>query len=97
MSARDDHDEMSETTSTCSYTPEQLGEFLELWRRPEGVLTPDQLRALIAWSGTPDEERDAVRSELNSRQQEAKAKPLAPNQRRGHVSLLERARAFLSR
>ena len=82
---------------TDTFAPEELGELLELWRRPEGVLSPPQLRALIAWSGTPAEERDALQVDLDSFEQVAEAMPLKPNQRRGHVSLLDRVRGFFSR
>lgn len=85
--------EQSETT----FTPEQLGELLERSRSPGGVLAPDQLRALIAWSGTSDNEREALKSSLASTTQQVEAKPLAPTQRRGHVSLLDRIRGFIAR
>lgn len=77
-----------------THSAEQLGEFLELWRRPEGVLSSDQLRALIVWSGTPDGEREALQADLDTTEQVVSAKPLAPNERRGHNSFLDRVRGF---
>ncbi|HET9286992.1 MAG TPA: hypothetical protein VFO26_05490 [Gaiella sp.] len=79
---------------SSAYSPEQLRELLDAWRRPAGVLGPDQLRALIAWSGTPDADREALETSLSTTQQHVEAKPLAPRQRRGHVSRLDRLRGF---
>jgi hypothetical protein len=73
-----------------TYNREQLTELLHTWRRPGGVLAPDQLRALIAWSGTPDEDREALEVSLAATRQQVDAEPLAPQQRRGHVSRLDR-------
>ncbi|MBA2295824.1 MAG: hypothetical protein H0W16_11910 [Actinobacteria bacterium] len=79
------------------YTDEQLREFLECWRRPGGVLARPQLRALVGWSGTPDEELGALEVSLEATTQHVEAKPLSPNQRRGHVSWLDRLRSLLGR
>lgn len=75
----------------------QLAELLEESRRPGVVLTPDQLRALIDWSGTPEGDRTAFREALEVRHQHVKAAPLAPQQRRGHVSWLDRLRGLFNR
>lgn len=86
---------MDEQPST--YNREQLTELLHAWRRPGGVLAPDQLRALIAWSGTPEEDREALEVSLAATRQQVDAEPLTPQQRRGHVSRLDRVRGFLHR
>jgi hypothetical protein len=78
-------------------TPEQLQEYLHCWRLPGGVLAPDQARALLAWSGTPDEERAALKESIAASEQQVEAKRLAPNQRRGHVSWLDRVKHILGR
>lgn len=80
-----------------TYSQEQLGEFLELWRRPGGVLSRDQVRALLAWSETPTESRTALEVELTTLEQSVSARPLAPNQRRGHNSLWDRVRGIFHR
>ena len=79
------------------YTSARLLELLEFSRRPEAVLAPDDLRALIEWSGTPDADREALKSVLASTRQQVPATRLAPNQRRGHVSLLDRIKHLLGR
>ena len=48
------------TESSTAYTPEELQEFLHCWQLPGGVLAPDQTRALLAWNGTPEQERKAL-------------------------------------
>ena len=78
-------------------TPEGLSELLEVWRRPGGILTPNQLRALIAWSETPADDREALQASLAVTEQQVDAKPLAPQQRRGHVSWLDRLRGLFRR
>ena len=78
-------------------THEELQEYLHCWTLPGGRLTPDQTRALLAWDGTPDAERAALESSLASTQQQVPAEPLAPNQRRGHVSWLDRLKHALGR
>ena len=83
--------------STSQQTEEELQEYLRCWQLPGGVLAPDQLRGLLVWSGTPDEERERLRASLASTQQQVDAKPLAPNQRRGHVSWLDRVKHLLGR
>jgi hypothetical protein len=72
------------------HTQEELQEYLHCWTLPGGRLTPEQTRALLAWSGTPEAERAGLEANLASTQQEVPAEPLAPNQRRGHVSWLDR-------
>lgn len=78
-----EHDEVD-------HSPEQLREYLHCWRLPGGRLAPEQTRALLAWSGTPDEERDGLRKSLELSEQQVPARSLAPKQRRGHVSWLDR-------
>jgi hypothetical protein len=88
---------MSREHQTATYTADQLRELLTLWQQPGGVLTPAQLRALLSWSETPAVERDELEAQLAATQQVGDAKPLAPNQRRGHVSLVDWIRSFFSR
>jgi hypothetical protein len=76
---------------------DELAELLEVWRRPGTVLAPDQLRELLAWSGTPQRDRPALESALGATQQQVDATPLAPQQRRGHVSRLDRVRGLFRR
>ena len=80
-----------------AHGPEQLREYLHCWTRPGGVLAPDQVRALLAWDETPDDERPRLRARLATMQQQVPATPLAPNQRRGHVGWRDRIKAFLRR
>jgi hypothetical protein len=80
-----------------THTEEQLQEYLHCWRLPGGVLAPDQARALLEWNGTPDEEREALEASVAATEQQVEAKRLAPNQRRGHVSWLDRVKHFLGR
>ena len=77
------------------HTQAELQEYLHCWTLPGGRLTPDQTRALLAWDGTPDAERAVLESSLASTQQQVPAERLAPNQRRGHVSWLDRLKHVL--
>ena len=47
--------------------------------------------------GTPDEEREALEASIRATDQQVEAEPLAPNQRRGHVSWLDRVKHLLNR
>jgi len=78
-------------------TPEQLQEYLRCWQLPEGTLAPDQARALLAWSGTPEEERRALKASIAAAEQQVEAKRLDPNQRRGRVSWLDRLKHLVGR
>lgn len=80
-----------------THTQEQLQEYLHCWRLPGGVLAPDQARALLEWNGTPDEEREALKASVAATEQQVEAERLAPNQRRGHVSWLDRVKHLLGR
>ena len=80
-----------------AYTQEQLTEFLHCWQLPGGTLAPDQARALLAWSGTPEAEREGLHASIVATEQQVPATRLAPNQRRGHVSWLDRLKHLLSR
>ena len=53
---------MSKTST--EHTQEQLQEYLHCWTLPGGRLTPDQTRALLSWSGTPDEQRAGLEASL---------------------------------
>ena len=80
-----------------THSPEKLREYLECWQLPGGKLAPDQVRALLSWSGTPDAERDSLEASLATMQQQVPAKSLAPDQRRGHVSWLDRLKGVFGR
>jgi hypothetical protein len=80
-----------------TYTNQQLQEFLHCWELPGGVLAPAQARALLAWSATPDSEREALTASIAATEQQVEAERLAPNQRRGHVSWLDRVKHFFGR
>jgi hypothetical protein len=80
-----------------THTQEQLQEYLHCWQLPGGRLAPNQARALLDWDGTPAEERDALKASIALSQQQVEAKPLAPNQRRGHVSWLDRLKHIIGR
>ena len=75
----------------------ELTDLLEAWRRTGSILTPDQMRALIGWSETPERDRAALSVALEATRQQVEAEPLAPQQRRGHVSLLDRVRGLFRR
>jgi hypothetical protein len=92
---RDQNEEAHQASAT--YTNEQLHEFLHCWTLPGGTLPPEQARALLAWGGTPDEERKALTASVAATEQQVEAKRLAPNQRRGHVSRLDRLKHVLGR
>jgi hypothetical protein len=83
-------EEAADTTEGSNPSPAQLREYLQCWRLPGGRLAPNQLRALLAWSDTPEEERAGLTASLALTHQQVPARSLAPNQRRGHVSWLER-------
>jgi hypothetical protein len=74
--------------------PEQPDELLALWRRPGGVLSREQTRALLAWDGTPSDVRPALEADLATMEQSVDPRPLAPNERRGHNSFLDRLRGL---
>lgn len=80
-----------------TYTDEQLHEFLHCWSLPGGTLPPNQARALLAWSGTPDEERRALKASIAATEQQVEPKRLAPNERRGHVGWVDRIKHVLGR
>ena len=69
---------------------DELRTYLECWRLPGGRLAPEQMRALLAWSETPDEDRAGLEESLEATRQQVPARTLAPDQRRGHVSWIER-------
>jgi hypothetical protein len=80
-----------------SHAPEQLHEYLHCWTLPGGTLAPEQVRALLAWDETPEEERPRLRASLATMQQQVPATALEPTQRRGHVGWRDRIKAFLRR
>ena len=80
-----------------AHRPEQLREYLHCWTLPGGTLAPDEVRALLAWDETPDDERPRLRASLATMQQQVPATPPAPTPRRGHVGWRDRIAAFLRR
>jgi hypothetical protein len=52
---------------------------------------------LLEWDGTPEEEREGLEASIRATEQQVEAEPLTPNQRRGHVSWLDRLKHFLGR
>lgn len=78
-------------------TPDQLQEYLRCWQLPGGTLAPDQAHALLAWSGTPDEERRALKASIAASGQQVEAKRPEPNRGRGHVSWLDRLKHLIAR
>ena len=87
-------DENSRSVTQEEHGPEELREYLECWRLHGGRLAPNQMRALLDWSETPVEERKGIEESLALTRQQVPARPLAPDQRRGHVSWLERLRGL---
>ena len=79
------------------HADEELDELLRVRQRPGGVLARGQLEALLAWSGTPAEERPGLEAALAATEQQVAAERLAPNQRRGHVSWLDRLKHLVGR
>jgi hypothetical protein len=80
-----------------SHSPEQLQEYLHCWTLPGGTLAPEQVRALLSWDETPDDERPRLRASLETMRQQVPATPMAPTQRRGHVGWRDRIAAFFRR
>jgi hypothetical protein len=80
-----------------SHTQEELREYLRCWQLPEATLAPEQARALLAWSGTPDEERRALKASIAASEQQVGATPLEPNHGRGQVSWLDRFKRLFGR
>ena len=87
-------DENRRSVTQDEHSPEELREYLECWRLPGGRLAPNQMRALLDWSETPVEERKGIEESLALTRQQVPARSLAPDQRRGHVSWLERLRGL---
>jgi len=86
------HEQSHDGRENGEHNPEQLREYLDCWRLPGGRLEPAQARALLEWSGTPDDEKDVLRKSLELTQQRVPTRSLAPTQRRGHVGWLDRLR-----
>ena len=80
-----------------SHTQEELREYLRCWQLPGATLAPDQARALLAWSGTPEEERRALNASIAAAEQQADATRPKPNQRRGQVSWFDRLKHLVGR
>lgn len=80
-----------------THTQAELQEYLHCWQLPGGRLAPEQARALLEWDGTPEEEREGLEASIRATEQQVEAEPLTPNQRRGHVSWLDRLKYFLGR
>lgn len=78
-----------------SHSPEQLREYLRCWTLPGADLPANQVRALLAWSGTPDEERARLKATLAT--QEQRVQPSAPNQGSTRTSWLDRIKRLFRR
>ena len=79
-----------------SHSPEQLREYLRCWTLPDAELPANQVRALLAWSGTPDEERARLKASLATHEQQG-AQPVAPDQRRSRPNWLARIKSLFQR
>jgi hypothetical protein len=79
-----------------SHSPEQLREYLHCWTLPDAELAPNQVRALLAWSGTPEEERAGLKASLAATDQQVPVRSPAPNQRRA-PGWLERIKGLFQR
>ena len=91
MAQRDDPSDGAAPVATePEHSTEQLREYLECWRLPGGRLAPGQMRALLDWDETSPQERAGLEESLAQTRQEVPARSLAPDQRRGHVSWIER-------
>jgi hypothetical protein len=86
-----------QTGTEDAHSAEELREYLHCWQLPGGRLAPHQIRALLSWDETPDDERESLKASLAGLEQQVPARPLAPNQRRGHVSWLDRLKAVVGR
>jgi hypothetical protein len=80
-----------------SHTQEELREYLHCWQLPGATLAPDQARALLAWSCTPDEERRALKASIAAAGQQAETTRLKPKQQLGHVSWFDRLKHLVGR
>ena len=80
-----------------SHTPEQLREYLHCWTLPDAELSPNQVRALLAWSGTPEEERSRLKASLATMEEQVPAQAPTPNRRRGHKSWADRIKRLFRR
>ena len=95
-----------------SYSDDSLRQLLEIHGTPDGVLSTDQMQALLMWEQTPDETRRALEEELRERgpSPEIAAAPLTPREteylrEKGLIeqeasaspSWLERIRSFFRR
>jgi hypothetical protein len=64
---------------------------------PAACWPPISSEPLLSWSGTPDDERAGLEAALAATEQQVEAERLAPNQRRGHVSWLDRVKHLVGR
>lgn len=80
-----------------SHTPEQLREYLHCWTLPDAELAPNQVRALLAWSGTPEEERSRLKASLATTEEQLPAQSRAPSQRRGLMGWVDRLKGLFHR
>ena len=85
------------TPSAGEADQDELREYLECWRLPGGTLAPDQMRALLDWGGTPEEEKAGLEESLALTRQQVPTRSLAPDQRRGHVSWVDRLKGVFRR
>ena len=70
-----------------SYTEDELRQFLTISQKEDGMLTADQISALLGWDGTPEQLRDVLSMRLDELERHAastKPEPLRPDQEADH-------------
>jgi hypothetical protein len=93
-----------------SYSDDSLRQLLELHRTPDGVLSTDQMRALVMWEQTPEDVRLELEQELRERgptperapltlreEEYLREKGLLENTAANSPSLLDRVRSLFRR
>jgi hypothetical protein len=93
-----------------TYDADQLRELLGLWQRDQGVLSSDQMQALVEWEETPEDVRARLTDEITALGAGIKAAPVTPAQevyprkrddsrppQRAGQTLLDRLRSLFGR
>jgi hypothetical protein len=63
-----------------TYDSDQLRELLELWKRGDGILSSDQLQALVDWEETPEDARAQLKDKIAQLGAGIRATPDTPAQ-----------------
>ena len=63
-----------------TYERDQLRELLEMWERGDGILSSDQLQALVDWEKTPEDARAQLKNEIAQLGAGIRATPDTPAQ-----------------